>query len=263
MLSLLRHLPSLIALLASTVALAISLNVFQTQTVPQYAQSSTLFTAAEAEEIGKLSRAYLIENPETIRDAIQILQAKEEAEKATHQSAAVTQYKEQILIDPQSPIAGNPQGDVILVEFFDYKCPYCKQVSPALEALIKEDPNLKIIFKELPILGEPSALAARAALAAAKQGKYFSYHQALMAYRRQLDLDSVISLANSVDLNTEQLLIDMKSADVEQQLTSNRKLALALGITSTPTFIVGDKVIPGALSIENLKDLIKDTRGGS
>jgi len=259
----LRHLPGLAALVLSAAALAVSMGVFPPKPAQQQAISSDVFTTAQAEEIGKLSRDYLLQNPETIRDAIQALQAKEEAAKADRQSEAVTQYKGQIFADADAPVAGNPQGDVTLVEFFDYKCPYCKQVSPALEGLLKDDPKLKIVFKEFPILGDPSVLAARAALAAQKQGKYLAFHQALMAHRGQLDLNSIAGVAASIGLNGEQLVADMKSEEIEKQLTANHELALSLGIRSTPTFIVGDKVMPGALSIDDLKNLIADARKGS
>lgn len=260
----LRHLPGLAALALSAAALAVSLGLFQPKPAPQEAPlSSAVFTAAQAAEIGKLSRDYLLANPETIRDAVQALQAKEEAAKADRQSEAVTQYKDQLFADTDAPVAGNPMGDVTLVEFFDYKCPYCKQVSPALEGLLKDDPKLKIVFKEFPILGDPSVLAARAALAAQKQGKYLVFHQALMAYRGQLDLESIAGVAAQAGLNGEQLVADMKSEDIEKQLTANHELALALGIRSTPTFIVGDHVMPGALSIDELKGLIADARKGS
>lgn len=259
----LRHLPGLAALALSAAALAVSLGALQPKPASEAALSSAVFTTAQAEEIGKLSRDYLLQNPEIIRDAVQALQAKEEAAKADRQSEAVSKYKDQLFADADAPVAGNPQGDVTLVEFFDYKCPYCKQVSPALEGLLKDDPKLRIVFKEFPILGDPSVLASRAALAAQKQGKYLAFHQALMAHRGQLDLDSIAGVAAAVGLNGQQLVDDMKSEAIEKQLTANHELALALGIRSTPTFIIGDHVMPGALSIEELKGLIADTRKGS
>jgi protein-disulfide isomerase len=260
--SFIRHLPGLAALALSAAALAVSLGVFQPKPAAE-TPTGTVFTAAQTEEIGKLSRSYLLEHPETIRDAIQALQAKEEAAKADQQTEAVSQYKDRIFSDADAPVAGNPLGDVTLVEFFDYKCPYCKQVSPALEGLLKDDPKLRIVFKEFPILGDSSMLAARAALAAQKQGKYLAFHQALMTHRGQLDMESITNVATSVELNVEKLIADMNAEDIEKHIAATRDLAISLGIRSTPTFIVGDKVMPGALSIDDLKNLIADARKGS
>jgi protein-disulfide isomerase len=204
-----------------------------------------------------------LEHPEVIRDAIQVLQAKEEAQKAGSQIQAVKDNKDKIFTDPGDPFAGNPVGDVTIVEFFDYKCPYCKQVSPALANLLKADKGLKLVFKEFPILGDPSILASRAALAAAKQDKYQAFHEAMMAYRGKLDLDSIMMVAKGVGIDAGKLLADMKSDDIEKQLAANHDLAIALSVRSTPTFIVGDKVVPGALSIEQLQDLVNDYRKGS
>jgi len=258
-----QHFPGMIALALSAVALAFSLHgAPQTEKTTSPAGNAA-FTEAQTQDIGKISRDYLLANPEVIREAIQALQAKEEAAKTDLQVRAVAKNKDQIFADPASPVAGNPKGDVTVVEFFDYKCPYCKQVTPALEGLLKSDPNLKIVFKEFPILGDPSVLAARAALAAVRQDKYLPFHQAMMAHRGTFDLNAIATVAASVGLNADQLVADMKSDQVESQLTANHTLAQALEIRSTPTFIVGDKVVPGALSIEQLQDLITEARKGS
>lgn len=259
----LRHLPILLALVLSTAALAVSLGLATPQKASENTVASAQFTAEETRDIARIAHDYLLEHPEVIRDAIQALQAKEEAAKADLQMKAVTAYKDQIFADAAAPTAGNPVGDVTIVEFFDYKCPYCKQVAPALEALLQADKGLKLVFKEFPILGDPSVLAARAALAAAKQDRYLALHQAMMAYRGDLDLTSIATMAAEAGLDAEKLVADMKSEEIAKQLTANHELAVALSIRSTPTFIIGDKVIPGALSIERLRDLITDYRKGS
>jgi protein-disulfide isomerase len=260
-----QHFPGMIALALSAVALAFSLHgAPQTEkTAAKSTASNVTFNEAQAQDIGKISREYLLANPEVIREAIQALQAKEEAAKADLQVEAVTKFKDQIFADPASPVAGNPNGDVTVVEFFDYKCPYCKQVTPALEGLLKADPNLKIVFKEFPILGDPSVLASRAALAAVKQGKYLPFHQAMMAHRGAFDLNAIAMVAAGVGLNADQLVRDMDTDEIKNQLTVNHELAQALSIRSTPTFIVGDQVVPGALSIDALRDLIAEARKGS
>lgn len=256
----------MIALALSAVALAFSLHGApqpDKNTATASAASTATFSEDQSKDIARIAHDYLLEHPEVIREAIQALQAKEENAKADLQVQALKDKKDQVFGDPASPFAGNPVGDVTIVEFFDYKCPYCKQVSPALEGLLQSDKGLKLVFKEFPILGDPSVLASRAALAAAKQEKYLPFHQAMMAYRGELDLNSIASVAAGVGLDAEKLVADMKSEEVEKQLTANHDLALALSIRSTPTFIIGDKVIPGALSIERLQDLITDFRKGS
>lgn len=261
-----QHFPGMIALALSAVALAFSLHGApqrEKTAATTSPASATAFSEEQTKDIGPIARDYLLKNPEVIRDMIEALQAKEESAKANLQTQALKDKKDAVFNDPASPFAGNPVGDVTIVEFFDYKCPYCKQVSPALEGLLKADKGLKLVFKEFPILGEPSVLASRAALAAAKQQKYLEFHQAMMAYRGDLDLNSIATVAASVGLDAEKLVMDMKSDEIEKQLAATHDLAAALSIRSTPTFIIGDKVVPGALSIERLQDLITDYRKGS
>lgn len=261
-----RNFAAMIAVTLSAAALVVSLRGVPQQpetTAAAATASQTSFNEDQTKDIGRIAHDYLLAHPETIREAIQALQAKEENAKADQQVMALKDKKDQVFGDPASPFAGNPVGDVTIVEFFDYKCPYCKQVSPALEGLLKADKGLKLVFKEFPILGDPSILASRAALAAAKQEKYLPFHQAMMAYHGELDLNSIATVAAGVGLDAQKLVADMKSEEVEKQLTATHDLALALSIRSTPTFIIGDKVIPGALSIERLQDIITDFRKGS
>jgi protein-disulfide isomerase len=258
----LRHLPGLAALVLSAAALAFSLGLIQAPQ-PAAPMPAAGFSEAQVAEIGRIAHDHILKNPEVIRDAIEALQAKEAAAKANLQAQALSQYKDQVFADADAPVAGNAEGDVTLVEFFDYKCPYCKQVSPALEGLLKDDPKLKIVFKEFPILGDSSVLAARAALAAKLQEKYLPFHQALMAHRGALDMNAIAGVAMSVGIDVGKLMEDMKSEAIEKQLSANHQLAQALGIRSTPTFIVGNQVLPGALSIDELKTLIAEARKGS
>jgi len=220
-----------------------------------------IFDDAQKQGIEEIVRAYLLEHPEVIRDAIEALQAKEQAAKANQQAGALAQFKEQLLADLASPVAGNPMGDVTVIEFFDYKCPYCKRVTPALADLLAADKGVRLVFKEFPILGESSVLAARAALAAQKQDRYFEFHNALMAHRGDFDEAAIETLAKATGLDVEKLRADMKVPEIDQQLAANHTLAKALGIRSTPTFIIGDQVVPGAISIDDMKALIAAARG--
>jgi protein-disulfide isomerase len=250
-----RHLPKLTIALFAVCLVAIGAWVSR-------AQEAT-FDPTQKAAIEEIVRAYLIEHPEVIKEAIEALQARQEAAKANQQASALTQHKEQLLSDPMSPIAGNALGDVTLVEFFDYKCPYCKRVTPALVDLLEEDKGVRIVFKEFPILGESSVVAARAALAAARQDRYLDFHNALMAHRGDFDLAAIQAIGSDLGLDVAKLEADMNAPEVEQQLKDNHELALALAIRSTPTFIVGEEIVPGAMSIEDMKALIADFRSGS
>ncbi|MCH7692079.1 MAG: DsbA family protein [Proteobacteria bacterium] len=168
--------------------------------------------------------------------------------------------RDELLNDPASPVGGNPDGDVTLVEFFDYQCPYCKTIFPSIQALLAEDRNLRYVFKEFPILGRASVFAARAALAARRQGKYLEFHTAVMSARGKLTETRVMRLAEKVGLDVDRLRRDMADGTVDAMIRRNLDLADGLGIFSTPVFIVGDTQIPGAVEIDTLKVLIARAR---
>ena len=168
--------------------------------------------------------------------------------------------QDELLNDPASPVGGNPDGDVTLVEFFDYQCPYCKTIFPSIQALLAEDRNLRYVFKEFPILGRASVFAARAALAARRQGKYLEFHTAVMSARGKLTETRVMRLAEKVGLDVDRLRRDMADGTVDAMIRRNLDLADGLGIFSTPVFIVGDTQIPGAVEIDTLKVLIARAR---
>ena len=143
---------------------------------------------------------------------------------------------QEIFDDPATPVGGNPQGDVTIVEFFDYRCPYCKQVQPSLETLLDQDPKLRFVYKEMPVLGPSSVVAAHAALAARLQGKYDAFHNAMMAAKGQITDEVVYHVAGSVGLDVERLKRDMASPEVDQAVKANLALAEALDIRGTPGF---------------------------
>lgn len=222
-----------------------------------------IFDPAQTEAIETIVHDYLVEHPEVIKEAIETLKARQEAAQADLQATALSAQRDRLLSDPQSPMAGNPVGDVTIVEFFDYKCPYCKRVTPALIELLEADKGVKLVFKEFPILGQSSLLAARAALAAAKQDRYLDFHNALMAYRGDFDADVIQSIAGQLGLDVEKLKADMTSADVDQQIKDTHDLAQTLSVRSTPTFVIGDQIVPGAMSIDDMKALIAAYRSDS
>jgi protein-disulfide isomerase len=158
-------------------------------------------------------------------------------------------------------VGGNPDGDVTLVEFFDYRCTYCRRVVSSMQALLQEDRKLRIVFKELPVLGEDSVRAARAALAAERQGRYTPFHFALMT-SEDLSPDAIRQLAAEVGLDPDRLEQDMNAPEIQAAIDANYRLAQELGIEGTPAFVIGDELIPGAVDKGRLEALIADARAG-
>jgi protein-disulfide isomerase len=158
-----------------------------------------------------------------------------------------------------TPIGGNPKGTVTVVEFFDYQCGYCKRVFPSILALIQSDKRIRYVFKELPILGPASMLASRAAIAAWEidQKKYLPFHTALMASRGRLNEGKILRIAKDSGINPDELQKQMKEPEVFQELQNNLNLAQALNINGTPAFIIGNQIIPGAVSLDELKRMVE------
>ena len=157
-------------------------------------------------------------------------------------------------------MGGNPDGDVTVVEFFDYRCGYCKRFAPTLEKIKKQDPKLRVVYKEFPILGPDSMKGAQAALAAREQGRYVEFHEALMRVRGNLNDKTITAVARSVGLDTDRLRKDMQSPMILNAIRNTRKLAAALGITGTPAVIVGDEIVRGAVPLERLAAMIAAAR---
>ncbi|MBL8697698.1 MAG: DsbA family protein [Alphaproteobacteria bacterium] len=228
---------------------------------PGLAQSpAPAFTPAQADEIRELVRDYIRNNPEIIVEALQAFDAKQKAEQAAAQESAIRRRQNDLLRDPQSPSAGPAGADVTVVEFFDYRCPYCKQVVGALGQLKRGDPKLRVIYKELPILGPDSVIASRAALAAVYQGGYEKMHAALMARRGTLDEEAVQAVAQEVGLDPTRLKVDMARPEVAAQIERNRALARDLGIRGTPAFVIGERLVPGAIDLETMRGLVAQAR---
>jgi protein-disulfide isomerase len=211
-------------------------------------------------QIEAIIHDYLLQHPDVLIAALR--HAKDELHKddAAKASRAVADHRREIFNDPSTPVGGNSQGNETIVEFFDYRCPYCKQVEPSVEAMLRQDPNLRLIYKEFPILGPVSVTAAYAALAAQRQGKYDAFHAAMMEARGNITDDTVYRIAASVGLDIDKLKRDMASREFAQQIMENLKLANALDLRGTPAFVIGDKVVPGAADIATLKSMVADAR---
>jgi protein-disulfide isomerase len=218
------------------------------------------FTPEQRQAIEAIMKDYLAKNPELLLDALQAAEDKIKSDARDKASNAVTARKRDLLEDPESPVGGNPKGDVSIVEFFDYRCPYCKKVEPAIEALLGEDRQIRFVYKEFPVLGPDSKIAARAALAARKQGKYEAMHRALMNLKGQIDETSIMKTAASVGLDVERLKQDMKGHDIDRALKANDDLADALDIHGTPGFVIGNEIVPGAIGVDDMKQLVEAAR---
>jgi len=228
---------------------------------PAMAARAQALSAPQEEAVRAIVRDFILRNPEILVDALNALEEKQKAEAATGQAAALRQKRADLLQDPASPAIGPANADVVLVQFFDYRCPYCKQVAEPVIELARADPRLRVVFKELPILGPDSVVASRAALAAAIQGQYQKFHLALMARRGPLDEASVLALARENGLDQARLRADMARPEVTAQIERNRTLARDLGIRGTPAFVVGDEIVPGAIDIDTMRRLVARARG--
>jgi len=228
------------------------------------AQDSATQTPASAielpvEQIEAIVRDYLMREPQVIYDALQELQRREAVAEAERRKATLAARKDDLFHKASTPVAGNEDGDVTMVEFFDYRCGYCRRVVGSMQALIDRDENLRVVFKEFPILGEDSVRASRAALAADRQGLYLPFHFALM-HSEDLSMDGIMETAAGVGLDTAQLAADMEAPEIQEELGANYALARELGIEGTPAFVVGEELIPGAVSEERLAALIEEAR---
>ena len=211
-------------------------------------------------EFGQRVRAYLLEHPEVINEALNRLQARQAEQDAAAAKSALKVHADALLHDPDSPVGGNPDGSVTLVEFFDYNCPYCKMMAPLIVQAAAADPQLRIVYKEFPILGPGSVFAARAALAASKQGKYEPFHRALYQVRGPVDEAKVLETAKAVGIDIDRMKADMQGKTIEGELQNNIKLGDVLQITGTPGFVVGDQITTGARDLKALQALISDAR---
>lgn len=231
----------------------------QTTGQPTATPTSSPIPVQERAKIESVIREYLLNNPSILREMIEALRINEEREKAQAASANLTKLRPQILNDADSPTGGNPDGDLTIVAFFDYNCGYCKTNLPMVRALVNRDKNVRVIYKELPILGPQSEKAALAALAAHRQGKYEAFHEALFAGRGISDA-SIKAISDRLGLDYAQLTKDMADPKIAAVVDRNKALAHALGIDGTPAYIIGTQIIPGAPAAGMLETIITEER---
>ena len=218
--------------------------------------------APDRAEIERIVRDYLVANPEVIEEAMRALRAKRDEARRQVVRNAIGENRDAILSHPATPVSGNPGGDVTLVEFFDYQCGFCRRELASMKELLASDGNLRVAWKELPVLGPVSRFAARASMASARQGRYHDFHVALMGESGKLTEGAVMAVAERVGLDAERLRRDMADPAIDAYLDETAGLARALGIDGTPAFVIGDTVVPGAVGADRLRRLIADVRAG-
>ncbi len=225
------------------------------------AASEASLSKTQKKDVEDVVRELLLKKePDLVIKAAQEMQRRTEKEDSAKAQTAIAKNSKDLLHDPASPVAGNKKGDVTIVEFFDYTCGYCKVVQKSIKKLLKSDKKLRLVLKEYPILGPTSMNTSKAALASAKQGKYLKFHEALMQSKGRLTEKNVFSIAKDIGLDVDKLKKDMESEEISDALEANRNLAHKIGARGTPSFIIGEKLYPGALPVAQMKELIAKKR---
>ncbi|WP_414470682.1 DsbA family protein [Microvirga sp. M2] len=230
---------------------------------PAALAQNAVFNDQQKQAIGDIVKEYLLKNPEVLTEVIGELEKRQAEAQQVAQASAVKETKQTLLNAPHSYVVGNPSGDITLVEFFDYNCGYCKKALTDLQTLVKNDPKLRVVLKDFPVLGPDSVEASRVALAVRKQlqgPKLFDYHVKVLETRGRVNGERAMAVAKEMGADMAKLQKDMDSPDVRGALQENMALGDKLSLTGTPAFIIGEAVIPGAVGIEPLKQIIDNVR---
>lgn len=224
------------------------------------ADTPAKFTPEQRAEIITILREALAADPSILRDAIEALQRDETQKEQAATRAAITDMREALVHKEGDPIGGNPDGDVTLVEFYDARCPFCRGMLPVEAELLRRDPNIRVVFKDIPILGPGSRIAARAVLAAQRQDGYKKLHDALMSGTPDIDTEVVRKAALKIGLDWTRLQHDMADPEIQNRIDANLKMAHALHIDGTPTYIIGNQVLSGAVELADLQNAVAAAR---
>jgi protein-disulfide isomerase len=247
------------------IAAAASVAALLAFAAPQTARAAE-FTAPQTTEIQSIVREYLIAHPEVLQEAMAELEKRQGMAEVEKHKAAVKEYSQAIFSSPRQVNLGNPDGNVTFVEFFDYNCGYCKRAMSDMLTLIKDDSKLKVVLKEFPVLGPGSVEAAQVAVAVRMQDKtgkkYLEFHQKLMGGRGQADKAHAMAAAKDAGLNMAQIEKDLTSPEVKATLEENFKIAEALGMNGTPSYVIGSDVVVGAVGLPALQEKINTNRCG-
>jgi protein-disulfide isomerase len=230
---------------------------------PAASAQNAAFSEQQRQAIGEIVREYLLKNPEILQEVMAELEKRQTEQQHAAQQSALTEHRQALMNAPHSFVAGNPAGDVTLIEFFDYNCGYCKRALGDLRSLVKGDPKLRIVLKDFPVLGPDSVEASRVALAVKNQlqsDKLFDYHVKVMETRGRVNGERAMAVAKEMGVDMARLQKDMEAADIRAALQENVGLGDKLGLSGTPAFIIGNEVIAGAVGLEPLKQVIASVR---
>lgn len=232
---------------------------------PARAMDLTALTEDERTAFRAEIRAYLLDNPEIIMEAVNLLEQRQAAAAAAEDGAMIAAHADAIFEDGHSWVGGNPDGDVTLVEFMDYRCGYCRKAAPEVEALLRADGNIRLIVKEFPILGEASLASSRFAVATkqvAGDEAYQKVHEALIAFKGDVDEVALRRIAEGLGLDGDAILEAMDSDAVTEVLRKNHELAQRLDISGTPTFVLADEMLRGYLPADQMARIVAEKRQG-
>ncbi|MEJ0097474.1 MAG: DsbA family protein [Bauldia sp.] len=221
-----------------------------------------MFSDAQQHQVEATIRNYLMANPEIVRDAMDALQQKEDAAAAVAQVSTIKSNASTLFDSKREVVLGNPKGDVTLVEFFDYNCAYCRRAHSDMLTLLKDDPNLRIVLKEFPILGDGSVAAAQVAVAVllSAPDKYLAFHDELITDKGEVDGNKALAVAADVGLDANKLKVLANSDEVKANITEVSDLAQKLDLTGTPSYATKLKVVVGAVGLDALKAEIQAVR---
>jgi protein-disulfide isomerase len=219
------------------------------------------FTPEQRQQIIQIVREALKNDPSILREAVESLQADQQAREAADARARLASHRQTLDQQAGDPVAGNPQGDVTLVEFYDPRCPYCRRMLPAIADLLKTDPKIRLVYKDIPVLGPASEMETRAILAAQNQGGYEKMQHALMTNPAQPDVAMIRATAAHLGLDADRLLSDMYAAPVTAKIKANLALARELKVDGTPVWVAGENLITGAVDEAALAEAVAEARG--
>jgi protein-disulfide isomerase len=222
------------------------------------------FSADQRQEIEGIVKDYLLHHPEVMQDVMTELDKRQQEAEAAKHREAVKEQNATLFRSPHQVVLGNPHGDVTMVEFFDYNCGFCKHALPDMLTLLKSDPNLRFVLKEFPVLGEGSVEAARVAVAVRMQDvtgkRYIEFHQKLLGGRGAADKERALAVAKELGFDMTRIEKDMGSDEAKKTIDEDLKLADAIGVSGTPTYVVGDELVVGAVGLDALKEKIAAER---
>ncbi len=240
--------------IALALLLAVASIMYVSERTPLAAQTM------DQSDIGPLIRDYLLANPEVVRDALVELERRDVAAQAAQQQMAISQYAEQIFYSDRDFVTGNLDGDVTLVEFFDYNCGFCRRAMSDLTRLLDEDPDLRVVLKEFPVLGPKSIAAAKISAASINEEQFFEFHKRLLQNPGGADGMSALEIAREAGLDVARIQIEAEDQSTVDTLTDTLQMAQILGINGTPSYVVGNQLVVGAVGYDELKRRIAEER---